>query len=258
MSETPDKRVVDIGSLRRSCAACALSQLCLPATIDGEDLRRLDEAVRQHRPIERGSALFREGEPFTDLFVVRAGSLKTYAAQEDGLEQVLGFHLPGDIIGLDAVAEGAHRCSAEALERANVCMVPFAALNDVARQVPGLQRQLYRVISREFVRDQEHLATMGRKQAHERLAIFLKSLSDRRRALSHEPFELELSMSRADIANYLGLVIETVSRLFGRFQDEGVLEVQRKSVHIRDYDALARIASGARTLQQDPRHRAAE
>lgn len=244
MMDSSGQGVIDIARLRRSCGACGLSQLCLPATLDSGDMPRLEAAVRQHRPLDAGHALFLEGAVFTDLYVVRSGSMKTVAVQSDGSEQVLGFHLAGDVVGLDAVADGQHRCSAVTLERTTVCDIPFSAIETVARHVPGLQRQLHRVISREFVRDQEHLATMGRKQAHERLAIFLKSLSDRRRALGLEPLELMLSMSRADIANYLGLVIETVSRLFGRFQDEGLLSVQRRLVRILDYDALARIAAG--------------
>ncbi|NII09741.1 fumarate/nitrate reduction transcriptional regulator Fnr [Oleiagrimonas sp. C23AA] len=255
MTDPSGETVVDIARLRRSCGACALSQLCLPATIGHEDMPKLEAAVRQHRPLDAGRTLFAEGSPFNELHVVRSGSLKTVSVQSDGTEQVLGFHLPGDVVGLDAVAEGQHRCTAMTLERTTVCDIPFNAIEDVARRVPGLQRQLYRVISREFVRDQEHLATMGRKQAPERLAIFLKSLSDRRRALGLEPLELTLSMSRSDIGNYLGLVIETVSRLFSRFQDEGLLTVQRRALRILDYDALARLAAGMNDATEGSRQR---
>lgn len=240
---------VDIAQLRRSCSTCGLSQLCLPATIGHDDMVRLDAVVSSHRPVDAGQHLYDEGMPFHNLYVVRSGSLKTVSYGSDGVEQVLGFHIPGDVVGLDAVAAEKHECSAIALERTTLCEVPFNALNRIAAQIPGLQRQLYRLISREFVLDQQHLETMGRKQAHERVAIFLKSLSDRRRVLKQDPLLLELSMSRSEIANYLGLVIETVSRLFGRFRDEGLIEVHRRSVRILDYDTLSRIAV-ARTVKE--------
>lgn len=244
MSQFGNEAIIDIAQLRRSCGACALSQLCLPATLGYEDMMRLDTVINQHRPVDIGQKLFAEGALFRSLYVIRSGSLKTTSINTDGSEQVLGFHLPGDVVGLDAVAGERHQCAAIALERTTLCEVPFHAINEIAGRIPGLQQQLYRLISREFVRDQQHLATMGRKQAHERLAIFLKSLSDRRRALKYDPSLLELSMSRSDIANYLGLVLETVSRLFGRFRDDGLLDVQRRSVRILDYDALVRIAGG--------------
>jgi CRP/FNR family transcriptional regulator len=236
---TPADNVVDLGRLRRTCAACGLQQLCLPAGIDSEALGRLDSVVQSRRPLERHQALFESGAPFISLFVVRSGSFKTVVEDAAGESQVVGFHLPGEILGFDAVSEDVHRCTARALEPSTVCEVPYAHVNRIAAQVPELQRQLHRVISREVVRDHEHLVMMGRRQAMQRLASFIKSLSDRYARLRRDPLQVALSMSRYELASYLGLVVETVSRLFTRLQNEGVLEVQRKTVRILDMPALA-------------------
>lgn len=233
---------LDLGRLRRTCATCGLNQLCLPAGVDAEGLKRLDDVVQSRRPLERGQTIYETGADFQSLFVVRSGSFKTFVTTEEGESQILGFHLPGEIMGFDAISSNHHTCSAEALERASVCEVPFAHVSQVAAQVPDLQRQLMRVISLEVVRDHEHLVMMGRRQAQQRLAIFLKSVADRYRRLRRDPASLTLAMSRYDIANYLGLVVETVSRLFTRFQQLGVLEVERKQVTVRDFAKLDMLA----------------
>lgn len=243
MAAVPIPRVVE--QLKVGCASCGLAQLCLPASIGHDELERLDAVVRAKRTVERGQALYRTGDAFEALHVVRAGSFKTSAESESGETQILGFHLPGEIIGFDAVVSERHRCTAEALERANVCVVPFAELTRVAAQLPELQRQLMRVVSHEVVQDQKHLVMMGRRRAEERLAIFLVSLCDRYRRLQRDPALLTLSMSRYDLANYLGLVVETVSRLFSRFHELGVLDVQRKTVRVLDERALRALASEA-------------
>ncbi|WP_440223240.1 helix-turn-helix domain-containing protein [Dokdonella sp. MW10] len=234
--------IVNLRELRQSCADCALSQLCLPASIGGADLERLDDIVRQRMPLDRGGVLFREGSAHPSLFVVRSGSLKTFVSLPEGDTQILGFHIAGELVGLDGLAGNGHQCTAEALERSSLCEVPFASLSEVAAKVPGLQHQLFRVMSREFVREQQHPVMMGRKQAMSRLAIFLRSLSERLRGIGHDPLELNLSMSRQELANYLGLVIETVSRLFSRLQAQGVLAVDRRIVRILQPAALAALA----------------
>jgi CRP/FNR family transcriptional regulator len=233
---------LDLGQLRRTCQACALHTLCLPASISADELSSLDAIVRSRRPLDRGQQLFATGTRFQSLFVVRSGSFKTTLESSTGEIQVLGFHLPGEIIGFDALSDDVHRCNAEALERASVCEVPYTQLDEFAARVPGLRRQLMRIASREVVKDHEHLMMMGRKQAQERLAIFLRSLSDRYRNLHRAPELLELPMSRHELANYLGLVVETVSRLFTRFEELGVLEVNRKQIRIVDFAKLEELA----------------
>ncbi len=237
--------VVILRDLRQSCVDCALNQLCLPASIDGADLARLDSLVRQRLPLDRGEMLFREGASHQSLFVVRSGSLKTYVTLPEGDTQVLGFHIAGELVGLDGLGGDGHRCNAEALERSSLCEVPLVAFGEIATDVPGLQRQLFRIMSREFSREQQHPVMMGRKQAVSRLAIFLRGLSERLRAIGHDPNEINLSMSRQELANYLGLVIETVSRVFTRMQALGILRVERRSVHILDHAGLAALAEKA-------------
>lgn len=237
--------IINLRELRQSCADCALNQLCLPASIGGTDLERLDRVVKQRLPLDRGEALFREGSNHPSLFVVRSGSLKTYVTLPEGDTQILGFHIAGELIGLEGLAGDGHRCTAEALERSSLCEVPFSALTEVAAKVPGLQHQLFRVMSREFAREQQHPVIMGRKHAMSRLAIFLRSLSERLQVIGHDPHELHLGMSRQELANYLGLVIETVSRLFSRMQAMGVLAVDRRTVRILDPGALATLAEKA-------------
>jgi CRP/FNR family transcriptional regulator, anaerobic regulatory protein len=235
----PEAAIVDLSNLKRSCAQCSLVQLCLPASIGGEDLDRLDRAVLSKRPFKRGDRLFNAGQPMQALYVARDGAFKSYTQDENGDLQIIGFHLPGELIGLDGLANERHRCSAEALSSARVCEVPFPQLQHIASQVPGLQRQLMRIIGRGMVQDHQHLEMMGRKQALERLAIFLHSLSERFAALGENPHRFTLPMSREDIANYLGLVLETVSRLFGKLQQQGVIALDRRRVDILDAAALA-------------------
>ena len=231
--------LLDIDALRRSCGSCALQEVCLPAGIGSGDLEQLDATVRDMRVLDRGKTLFRQGEAFNALFVVRSGSLKTFVESPGGDMQVLGFHLPGELVGLDGLTNDHYRCSTEALERTSICELPYVKLQKVASEVPALQRQLMRVISREMVAEHGHMVMMGKQQAQERLAIFLHSLSGRYARLSRDPHALVLSMSRYDIANYLGLVVETVSRLFSRMEAAGVLAVSRKSVRILRPDLLA-------------------
>lgn len=233
--------VFDLGQLRRSCKACALYELCLPAGISAEDLTQLDATIRDRRALNRGGVLYRNGEPFTALYVVRSGALKTFVQNADGDLQVLGFHLPGDIIGFDALATDFHVSQAEALERSSLCELPYAKLQQVTHDVPALQRQLMRVISREVVSEHEHLVMMGKQQTLAQLASFLKSIADRHARLSRDNTVLTLPMSRMDIANYLGLVVETVSRTFTRMEDLGVLAVNRKQVRILRPDLLAEL-----------------
>lgn len=237
--------VINLRDLRQSCVDCALNPLCLPASIGGADLERLDSLVKQRLPLDRGEMLFRVGMEQQALFVVRSGSLKTYVTLPEGDTQVLGFHIAGEMVGLDGLGGEGHRCNAEALERSSLCELPLGALGEIAPHVPGLQRQLFRIMSREFTREQQHPVMMGRKQAMSRLAIFLRGLSERLRAIGHDPSELTLSMSRQELANYLGLVIETVSRVFTRLQLLGILRVERRSVHILDHDGLALLAENA-------------
>ena len=227
--------IVDLQQrLRQSCAQCSLQALCLAGGVTSEDLEQLDGIVRRRRPLQRGELLYRAGQPMQALYVAREGTFKTLSLSEEGDEQVLGFHLPGEIMGLDGMGEGSHRCESVALESATVCEIPFADLGKIAAQVPSLQHQLMRVIGQSIGRDHHHLEMLGRRHATERVALFLHSRSERLRTLGRPHLAFSLSMSREEIASYLGLVIETVSRTFSRLQDDGIISVHGRKIELLD------------------------
>lgn len=236
--------VVDLDALRRNCGNCSLRQLCLPAGIGAEDVERLDRVVKRRKPVNRGEHLFRVGGTLARIYVAREGTFKTVACSEDGEEQVIGFHLPGELIGLDALGYGEHRCDAVALENARVCEVPLEDLQAIAAQVPGLQRQLLRVIGRSMARDQDHLEMMSRRQANDRVMLFLHSLSQRLEVLGKDGSAFSLPMTREDIGSYLGLVIETVSRSFTKLQDDGVIAVRGRQVRLLQRREMADAVHG--------------
>jgi CRP/FNR family transcriptional regulator len=207
-----------------------------------EDVERLDSIIKRSRPLHRGDHLFRGGERFRSLYVVKTGSVKTYAPSEEGGEQVLGFHLPGEIIGLDAIDKACHACSAKVLETSAICEVPFQRFEELAASIPSLQHQMYRLLSKEIGQDADMLLLLGKKNAEERLAAFLTSMSSRLSKRGLSPTDFYLSMSRHEIGSYLGLAVETVSRLFTRFQEDGLLRVDRKHVEVLDLGALELMA----------------
>jgi CRP/FNR family transcriptional regulator len=238
-----ERKVISFETIRVACKNCTLTDLCLPMGLAPEDIERLDNIVKRSRPLHRGDYLFRNGERFRSLYVVKTGSVKTYAPSAEGGEQVLGFHLPGEIIGLDAIEKDAHVCSARVLETSAICEVPFARFEELSSSIPSLQHQMYRLLSKEIGHDTEMLMLLGKKSAEERLAAFLVSMSRRLHARGLSATDFYLSMSRHEIGNYLGLAVETVSRLFTRFQDEGLLNVDRKHIQLLDLDALEAIVT---------------
>jgi len=235
---------IDIARLRRSCEECSLAQLCLPAGMDQQDLRRLDGLVQKRRPLQRGDRLFRTGDALGSVYVASEGAFKTVVINENGEEHVLGFQLPGELFGLDAVGSGHHRCEAIALEESRVCELPFSSLANVASQLPGLQRQLLRVMGQSADRDQDHVGLLSRRQASERVAMFLQGLAQRFHRLGHSAVDFHLPMSRDEIARYLGLALETVSRGFSRLHEDGVIEVRGRRVQVLDAQALHNAANG--------------
>ncbi len=239
------RKVISFDTIRVACKNCTLAALCLPRGLTPEDVEQLDGIVKRSKPLHRGDSLFCQGDPFRSLFVVKTGSIKTYATGPEGGEQVLGFHLPGELIGLDAIEKGVHACSATVLETSAICEIPFAQLESLSNRIPSLQHQLYRLLSKEIGQDAEMLLLLGKKSAEERLAGFLVSLSRRLRQRGLSATDFYLSMSRHEIASYLGLAVETVSRVFSRFHEEGFLEVERKHIQLRDLTALESIVAKA-------------
>ena len=241
---TAKQRVVNLSTIRQACSECSLFQLCLPATLDAEDVEQLEDIVQRRRPLRRGEYLYRAEDPFRAIYAVRAGAIKTTVLSINGEEQITGFHLPGEILGLDAINSGRHPCSAQALETTSVCEIPFDNLEYLATKIPGLQQSLLRIMSKEIFKDHELLYAVAKRSADERLAIVLLSFSNRfgRRGLSRTRFRLP--MSRAELSNYLGLAPETMSRLFRRFQEQGLITASGKEIALQDIGALRDLAYG--------------
>jgi CRP/FNR family transcriptional regulator len=215
--------------------------LCLPVGLKETDLAQLDAVLGNRIKLKKGESLFRNGAQFTALYAVRLGSLKTTVLSDDGREQVAGYHMPGDLLGLDGMSDDRHGCEAVALEDTELCVMPFARIEEVARDVPALQRNLHRFMSREIESDHRVMLLLGSMRAEERLAAFLLDLSERYRSRGYSSTEFVLRMTREEIGSYLGLKLETVSRLFSRFQEEGLVAVAGRSVKIIDLPMLKQL-----------------
>jgi CRP/FNR family transcriptional regulator len=212
--------------------------------MSGDQLERLDAIVSNRRQVPRGAALFRTGDAFSSLYAVRLGFFKTCVAAEDGREQVSGFQMAGELLGLDGIGTDHHTCDAVALEDSQVCVIPYHQLEHLARELSDLQRQFHRIMSREIVRDHGVMLLLGSMRAEERLAAFLLNLTQRLRARGFSGSSLVLRMTREEIGSYLGLKLETVSRAFSRFQDDGILSVRQRQIEVLDPDALQRLVNG--------------
>ncbi|AYC32647.1 fumarate/nitrate reduction transcriptional regulator Fnr [Pseudomonas cavernae] len=227
-----------------NCKDCSLASLCLPLSLNFEDMDSLDEIVKRGRPLKKGEFLFRQGDAFGSVFAVRAGSLKTFSLSDDGEEQLTGFHLPSELVGLSGMDSEHYPVSAQALETTSVCEIPFERLDELAAELPQLRRQLMRVMSREIRDDQQMMMLLSKKTADERIATFLVNLSARFRARGFSASQFRLAMSRNEIGNYLGLAVETVSRVFTRFQQNGLISATGKEVQILDPIELCALAGG--------------
>lgn len=248
MEDGNTSKVIDLNPAKVACRDCGLFQLCLPVGIEAAELEQLDRIIKRRRPLRRGDHLFQVNTPFRSIYAVHSGSIKTYIPTADGNEQITGFHLPGELLGLDAISTRRHPCAAKALETTSLCEIPFEKLAELAKQIPSLQNQLLRILSQEILHDHSLLTLLGKRSAEERLAALLVSLSERYKQRHFSSTELTLSMSRNDIANYLGMVVETVSRLFTRFQEDGLLHVERKRVRILAPEQLSAVASSGQIL----------
>ena len=238
MGGTATPTPLNLYQLRRTCGSCSLSELCLPMGLATGDIQRLEELVAPRGPVNEGEHLFRIGDPLRVLYAVRGGFFKSYLVETNGREQVLGFHLPGELIGLDAIWPEKHQCNAIALTTASVCELPYGQITELGRQVPGLQHSMLRLLSKELALSH---SLAGDFSAEERVAGFLLSLSSRMKARGYSESFLTLAMSRRDIANYLRLATETVSRVFSRFEQDGLVSVDRREVRLRDPEKLGEL-----------------
>ena len=230
-------------TIKVACSNCNLRELCMPVGLNPAELQRVDELVTQRRSIKRGTALFHNGEPFTSLYAVRTGFFKTSLTTEDGRDQVTGFQMAGEIIGLDGIVNEHHTCDAIALEDAEVCVMPFDRIEEISREVGALQKHVHRIMSREIVREHGVMLLLGSMRAEERLAAFLLNLVQRLQARGFSRSDLILRMTREEIGSYLGMKLETVSRTFSRFAEEGIIAVEQRHIHIPDAEALKRLVN---------------
>ena len=240
----------DGGALRRcahdyqvSCGNCRLASICLPLALEQDDIEQLDSIIQRSKPLQKHQHLYREGDDFQSVYAVRSGTLKAYKTTDDGREQVTGFYFPGEILGMDGISNNTHASSAKSLETAAVCEIPFTSLEKLSALMPSLQRHFFQLMSREITEDQQLITLLSKNSADERVASLMLSISTRnaRRKLSATQFRLP--MSRVDIGNYLGLTVETVSRVFSRMQKMDMLRVDNKEIEILDLDGLRGMAN---------------
>lgn len=226
--------------LRVLCSSCHLRELCVPCGVSSSDVQRLDDMKFGRRRIKMGQMLYREGDRFQFIYAVRSGTFRSNLMLSDGREQVNGFYMAGEVMGLDGVAHGVHASSATALEDAEVCVIPYAHLTDMAMGHSGLQQVVGRLMSREILREHRLMMLLGSMNAEERLAAFLLNLSQRLKVRGYSASEFHLRMSRAEIGSYLGMTLETVSRTFSAFQQLRLLEVDKRHIRLLDLEGLKR------------------
>ncbi len=241
-TDLPTTNVVTLGGLKAACRTCGLHDLCLPRGMSDADVEELERIVSRTRSYARGKTVFRVDEPFRAIYVPRSGAIKTYTLGSDGSEQIIGFHLPGEVIGLDGMVEHHHQVTAQALELASVCEVPFDLLEHAAARVPALQHQLMRLMSQEIASKEQQLLVLGDHSPERRLALLLLDFSQRFAHRGFSPSAFNLPMSRQDIAAYLRLAAETVSRAVGKLQRDGLVQVDGRLVRIADCAVLAAFA----------------
>lgn len=226
------------------CSTCQLHDICLPTGLGPGEMRQLDHIIDEHRCVGRGDVLFRTNDPFTTLYAIRFGQFKTYQLTADGEERITGFHMAGEFLGMDAISRDRHQCYAGALEDSEVCVMPFAKLERLFGEMPVLLRHFHRMMGREITRDQSSMLSLGNMNAEQRFALFLLNLSSRHKARGYSATSFELRMSRQEMGNYLGLTIESISRLLSRFKREGRINVTNRAIELIDINFLQQLGAG--------------
>ncbi|SAK51110.1 Crp/FNR family transcriptional regulator [Caballeronia fortuita] len=231
----------DIKHANARCSNCSVQHVCMPSGLSPLECERLDAIICSTRSLRRGESLFRCGDAFQSLYAVRSGCLKTVVVHREGHEQVTGFHLASDALGLDGVSADHHACDAIALEDSVVCIIPFGLLEQLCREIEAVQHHVHRMMCGEIVRESSLMMMLGTMTAEQRVAAFLLNLSTRMKARGYSPAQLVLRMTREEIGSYLGLKIETVSRMFSRLQKAGVIDARGKDVRILDQARLEEV-----------------
>ena len=235
---------LNLGALKASCAGCSMHQLCLPMGLDEGELNRLDQIIGLRRRIGRDERLYQMDEPFRNLYAIRFGHFKTYQINAAGEQQITGFQMAGELLGMDAISADRHHCNAVALEDSEVCEIPFSSLEQLLGNMPTLLRHFHRMMSQEITREQSVMLLLGNMQATQRFAAFIVNLASRYEARGYSSSKFQLRMSREEIGNYLGLTIESVSRLLSKFKKEGWLRVSNREIEILQPAKLKAITAG--------------
>ena len=228
-----------------ACSSCNLRELCMPLGLNASELQRVDQLVNIRKKIKRGASMYNNGDKFTNLYAIRTGFFKTRVNTEDGRDQVTGFQMAGEIMGLDGIVNDQHNCDAIALEDSEVCVLPFEKLEEMSQEIQGLQRHIHKIMSREIVREHGVMLLLGSMRAEERVAAFLLNLSQRLHSRGFSQSELVLRMTREEIGSYLGLKLETVSRTFSKFVEEGLVEAKQRHIRILKPDLLSAMVSNS-------------
>lgn len=227
-----------------NCGECRLGDLCLPISLLRNDINQLDQIVQRGRPLKKGDKLYFAGDSFKSVFAVRSGAFKTLSVSADGVEQITGFYLPGEILGIDGIATGTHTNTAIALETSSVCDIPFHRLEELSLKIPNLQRRFFQLMGKEIASDQELISLLNKNNADEKIAFLLLSISQRNSQRGLSATQFYLPMSRSDIGDYLGLTIETVSRVLSRFHKSQLITLDKKYVVLNDIDRLKKLIAG--------------
>lgn len=232
---------IEINDLKARCASCSMHDLCLPMGLSDAEIKRLDAIISKRRRIGRHEYLYRIGDPFRSLYAIRLGHFKTMHTDPNGLQQITGFQMAGELLGFDAISTDKHYCDAQALEDSEVCEIPFESLEQLFLQIPSLQHHFHRMMSREITREQNVMLLLGNMRAEQRLAAFLVNLSSRYAARGYSSNNFVLRMTREEIGNYLGLTIESVSRVLTRFKKQGLIKVTQRDVELSNVDSLKQV-----------------
>ena len=245
VNSAPDQvATLNVHELKVSCSACSMHQLCLPMGLDDNDMSRLDAIIGRRRKVAKDAHLYRMGDPFTNLYAIRLGHFKTFQINVSGEQHITGFQMAGELLGMDAIGAERHHCSAIALEDSEVCEIPFSRLEELFGHIPNLLHHFHRMMSQEINREQSVMLSLGNMRAGQRFAAFLVNLGARYAARGYSSNSFQLRMSREDIGNYLGLTIESISRLLSRFKKMGLLQVSNREIVVLDPERMKAIADG--------------
>ena len=240
LTKKTDSRVISIKDFS-SCSYCSVRRLCLPVSVEKEEVEDIDDLVADRPQLKKSEYLFHVGDKFQSLYAIKSGAVKTFGSTRDGREQITGFHFAGELIGLDAIGNNTHNCNAVALEKTVVCAMPYKSIEDIGTQIPSIQQEITRLMSKEIRNDEEMLMAMGGMRAEQRVACFLYNLYRRLLTRSNDTNTVRLPMTREEIGNYLGLSLETVSRRMSSLQDDGIIKVNNRLIALLDIDALQKL-----------------